>query len=289
MIFAVSYVEREDAKTRVTEMIVENGGRILKKGFDELFTSPGVPTVTPMKGSGSQLCTPASVDFKLLDEEISIGFACLVADRHSRRAKYMQALALNIPCLSGRWVEDCVRENRVLPWENYLLPAGESAYLHGAIKSRNLTANPAETVRFADTIAARPRLLDGQSVLLIMGKGKVEEKRKAYVFLTYALGASRVERVFDLKSAKAAILESQQGWDWVFVDDQEEAAAKIMLQRRISGPIAKQAPQRSKKRKRSILPDPLDNSDTEILQHNVRIIDNEFVCQSLILGTIWQR
>jgi hypothetical protein len=291
MVFAVSFVEQEDAKSRVTKLITENGGRIVRDGFDELFELPsnnpaGTPSRSPVPGH----TTEHANHFRLTNNAESVGFACLVADKHSRRAKYMQALALNIPCLSGRWVEDCVRQNRILDWETYLLPAGESMYLYGAIKSRILTISAAHEARLAETIAGRPKLLDGQSVLLVMGRGKVEEKRKAYTFLTYALGASRVERVLDVKAAKAALQEQHGGWDWIYVDDHEEAAAKAMILGKpmtAAGNAAGKLISRvGRKRKRSsMLVESIGQNDMG-LQKKVRIVGNEFVCQSLILGRL---
>ncbi|KAJ5518913.1 hypothetical protein N7453_001335 [Penicillium expansum] len=234
MVFAVSYKENEASKNRVTRLIIENGGTVLHDGFTELFEpSSIVPVDTPTKG-GAKDADLSNKGLRLTALADDVGFACLIADTHSRREKYMQALALNLPCLAGRWVEDCVSQGRVLDWDIYLLPAGDSMYLNGATKSRVMAPNPPSTARLANTISARTKLLAGQSVLLVMGRGKVEEKRKAYIFLTYALGASRVERVPDLGTARALIdSQSDAGlsteWDWIYVDDADQAAAKSML------------------------------------------------------------
>jgi hypothetical protein len=118
-------------------------------------------------------------------------------------------------------------------------------------------------------------------VLLVMGSGKkAEERRKAYIFLTYALGAARVERVLDLKAGKAALDAPAKngGWDWLYVDDGEEAAATKMILGRGSkggGSVAGQ------KRKRS---SSLFSKSTK----EVRVVSNDFVCQSLILGKIYE-
>ncbi|KAH8702298.1 hypothetical protein BGW36DRAFT_372546 [Talaromyces proteolyticus] len=283
MVFAVSFVGQDAAKLRVTKLISENGGRILQDGFEELFQFPlSVPDAMPSKAL-SQASNTEALQFHLKPEHENIGFACLVADGHSRRAKYMQALALNVPCLSGRWVEDCVRKKRILSWEYYLLPAGESMYLHGAIKSRTLEPTPAEHSHFSETIAKRPKLLDGQSVLLVMGRGKAEEKRKPYIFLTYALGPERVERVLDLKTAKATLDQQVTSrWDWVYVDDREEAAAKKMITdyQNISN--------FSKKRKRSSMFIQSPRDQTASLDKTERILTNDFICQSLILGKVYE-
>ncbi|CRG87265.1 Tumor suppressor p53-binding protein 1 [Talaromyces islandicus] len=284
MVFAVSYGKQDEVKNKITDLISKNGGHILQDGFEELFDFPSsVPHAAPSKISARDESDDDDdeVQFGLASGCEEIGFACLIADKHSRRAKYMQALALNVPCLSGRWVEDCVRENHILDWSCYLLPAGESKFLDGATKSRILTPTPAEQAKFSETIVGRPKILEGQSVLLVMGGGrKAEERRQAYIFLTYALGAARVERVFDLKAGKAA-LDAQKkdgGWDWLYVDDGEEAAAtKMVLGRGKGGSVAGQ------KRKRS---SSLFNKSA--CDKQVRIVSNDFVCQSLILGKIYE-
>ncbi|GAD91985.1 DNA damage repair protein (Rad9), putative [Paecilomyces variotii No. 5] len=290
MVFAVSYVENEDSKSHVMKLIVENGGRLLRDGFNELFELPS--STTPASPGKSP--NPISVDdpekqFHLVQGAESIGFACLVADKHSRREKYMQALALGLPCLSGRWIEDCVKQNRILDWDMYLLPAGESMYLNGATKSRVLAPTAPSIARLTDTLAARPKLLEGQSVLIVMGRGKAEEKKKAYIFLTYALGASRVERVLDLNAAKAMLMEQQKGssptWNWIYVDDNEEAAAKAMILGNHEGVPVK--PGRGRKRKRPLPTPSVSGSGLGLNTNNVRVVGNEFVCQSLILGKLF--
>ncbi|RDW93170.1 chromatin-binding protein RAD9 [Aspergillus mulundensis] len=284
MIFAVSYGDKSEAKYRVTKMILENDGRILEDGFNELFDLPSnAPIATPTKTTGAQ---PTGINhhLRLKPGVEEAGFACLIADKHSRRPKYMQALALNIPCLSDRWVEDCVAKGRVMDWELYLLPAGESSYLNGATRSRILSPYPATGARLSETVAARPNLLDGQSVLLITGRnGKAdEERRKAYIFLTYALGASKIERVPDIQSARATLHTQLQigqetsTWDWVYIDDDDKATKALATG---SGAVS------SKRRRKSRLTEALSGDDLG-LNSNVRIVGNEFVCQSLILGRL---
>ncbi|OGM43584.1 putative DNA damage repair protein (Rad9) [Aspergillus bombycis] len=289
MVFAVSYGENDESKTRITRMILDNDGRILHDGFNELFDLPSSrPAVTPSKSP-----TPATSNnqFRLTGGAEDVGFACLIADKHSRRPKYMQALALNLPCLSDRWIEDCIAQRQVIDWEMYLLPAGESSYLHGATKSRLLHPYPAMQARLPETIAARPNLLHGQSVLVVMGRGKAdEERRKAYLFLTYALGASKVERVPDIKSARAVLDQGATGtgceWDWIYVDNDEKASAiATILGASTPGSPKAYPAQRSRKRKRNELTESISGSDLG-LNTNVRIVGNEFVCQSLILGRL---
>ncbi|KAK9859077.1 hypothetical protein MYU51_016061 [Penicillium brevicompactum] len=283
MAFAVSYKEDETSKNRITKLIMENGGTVLYDGFTELFEASSiVPIDTPTKSLDKDASKSKGLQLTSLAEDV--GFACLIADTHSRRAKYMQALALNLPCLSGRWVEDCISKSRVLDWDIYLLPAGDSMYLNGATKSRLMLPTPPTTSRLPETISARPKLLAGHSVLLVMGRGKAEEKRKAYIFLTYALGASRVERVPDLPTARA-LMDSQAeaglpSWDWIYVDDADQAAARSMLT-----PKTQRIHLFHGKKRRKSISSSTPVSDTSC---STRVVGNEFVCQSLILGRLFE-
>lgn len=290
MAFAVSYKEDEASKNRITRLIMEHGGTVLHEGFTELFEPSSIRAVnTPTKGREDG--EPSNVGLRLNGLAENVGFTCLIADTHSRREKYMQALALNLPCLSGRWVEDCIAKGCVLNWDIYLLPAGDSMYLNGVTKSRVMVPTPPSQARLADTIDARPKLLEGKSVLIVMGRGKAEEKRKAYVFLTFALGAARVQRVPDLETAKALIDSQSEAslpcvWDLIYVDDVDQAAAKAML-------APQQRTQRihlvhgnGKKRKKSAT-FTMSTPPNEAVP-SARVVGNEFVCQSLILGRLFE-
>ncbi|XP_028257164.1 TP53-binding protein 1 isoform X2 [Parambassis ranga] len=48
----------------------------------------------------------------------------LIADQHCRTRKYLQCLASGVPCVSHMWVRDCCKNNKLLNYRNYLLPAG---------------------------------------------------------------------------------------------------------------------------------------------------------------------
>lgn len=286
MAFAVSYKEDEATKNRIARLITEHGGTLLDEGFTKLFDSSSVCAVsTPTKGRED--VDLSKVRLRLNCLATNIGFACLIADTHSRREKYMQALALNLPCLSGRWVEDCIAKGRVLDWDIYLLPAGESMYLNGVTKSRVMVPTPPSQARLADTIDARPKLLEGKSVLIVMGRGKAEEKRKAYVFLTIALGAARVQRVPDLETAKA-LIDSQSeaslpcGWDFIYVDDADQASAKALL---TPQPRTQMIHFVHRKRRRKSIS--MSTPPNEAVRSG-KVVGSEFICQSLILGRLFE-
>ncbi|XP_044212627.1 TP53-binding protein 1 isoform X2 [Thunnus albacares] len=48
----------------------------------------------------------------------------LIADQHCRTRKYLLCLASGVPCVSHIWVRDCCKDNKLLNYRNYLLPAG---------------------------------------------------------------------------------------------------------------------------------------------------------------------
>jgi hypothetical protein len=256
MAFAVSYSKHEQEKNEVTKLIADNGGQILQEGFDTLFD------VSKLRESeaGLTLSTAAK----------PLGFSALIADEHSRKAKYMQALALGLPCISGQWILACVSRGATLDWSPYLLCAGQSSFLGNAMKSRVLQPYPAAEAALQTTLEARDKLLDGKSVLIVTGRGKAE-KRKPYVFLTRALGPARVGQVGDLSEARTKL--SSESWDLLYSDCPQEAAAATVF-----GSAASSGA--SKKRKRG----PTTVDDSIPSPKRIRVIDDETMIQSLILG-----
>ncbi|KAI4765849.1 hypothetical protein E4T51_01227 [Aureobasidium sp. EXF-12344] len=283
MAFAVSYSADSPEKNRILEYIQSHGGLILDKGFDELFSVRDLGDAPEESRSPSSSATDDADALILSARAKTLGFVALIADKHSRRAKYVQALALSLPCLSGRWILDSIASGNVLPWTKYLLPAGESAFLSGAVRSRTLTPYVPTTVKLAQTIQDRERLLQGGRVLLVSAGagGRKWEARRAYAFLTVALGASVVRRVSGLDSAKR-ILDAEEGWGWVYVEGTIEEAEKTLFRNGSveDGGTAK----KGRKRKRE------DDGQEKMVatrrDGKVRIVGDEFVVQSLILGDL---
>ena len=281
MAFTLSFADEKE-RDKATKLLLDHGGNLLPLGFDCLFQLPmssGVssPVKTPRKtkaGSEDHIQLEDYADFTPTSAAASLGFVALLTDTHSRRAKYMQALALGLPCLHNRWLFDCVAQQRILPFSPYLLPAGESTFLGGAVRSRVLVPYNASTARFSEIIEARERLLDEHNIILVMGKGKAEERRRPYVFLTYALGASRVVRVPNLDAAKKTLEVAEAKWDWVYVDGKVEEAEKLLFGNQSSTQVGK-------KRKRAD-EDGLDG----VTGQRPRVVSDEFVIQSLILGAL---
>lgn len=238
MAFAISYPD-EHRKSSLTRIINSNGGTVLVDGFHELFTADTMA---------------------LKPYLANIGFTALLADRHSRKEKYLQALALNLPCLSGKWIESCTRKGTIVNWQSYLLPAGDSSVLEGMTRSRILPPiADVTTVKVADMIASRPNLLCGHAAVLVTGRGKAEEKRKAMIFLAQAAGAGKLQRAMDLRTAVTHATENEDV-RWILVDDRDVGTATSMLE------------------------EVVDREGDTI--GAIRVVNNEFICQSLILGAL---
>ncbi|KAK3115973.1 radiation sensitive protein rad9 [Teratosphaeriaceae sp. CCFEE 6253] len=286
MAFAISYGSNEAEKAVISDQIQDNGGIILETGFDELFDQPDLDTaMTHIPGDRND-STIVRKGLVLKGKYKHLGFVALVADRHSRRAKYMQALALGLPTLSGRWLADSLdaEDDHPVPWAKYLLAAGESAYLGGAIRSRTLASDvPAEAAKLQDTLATRNTLLNSDNVLLVSSaKNKSTwERRKTYAFLTLALGAGNVKRVSDLAEATTVLTGgSGDEWKWVYVDGPiAEASAAMFGTGHAQG---------GKKRKRGDSAPRTNGKAMSASSHDgrLKVVNDEFVVQSLILGAL---
>ncbi|KAF2207152.1 hypothetical protein CERZMDRAFT_88732 [Cercospora zeae-maydis SCOH1-5] len=290
MAFAISYVSPDEEKKQVTELIQQHGGTVLEEGFEELFDLPdinGKNVVTPSKKSPRrQDHADSDHGLRLKNKYKDLKFAALIADRHSRRAKYMQALALGLPTISGRWILHSLegRRNPVeaqsapLPWGRFLLPAGESTYLN-AVRSRSLAPYDATAAVLRNLIEDRMRLLRNENLILVAPKtGSASwEKRKTFVFLTLACGAGQVKRVHDIAEAKKLTLDDPETWKWVYVDSSVSEAEKVIFGRSVSA---------GKKKKRGIEANHVAAEKMSATDGVVKLVNDEFVIQSLILEAL---
>jgi DNA repair protein RAD9 len=299
MAFAISYkgntAQDISDRSAVTRLIKSHGGRLLD-GFNDLFTDgPTSILTTPSTASKLPLLSKPLIKHKHIGELAlapgaqDLGFVAFIGDHYTRKSKFVQALALGLPCLSGRWVTTCVARGRIVPFLPFLLAAGESSYLGGAVRSRLLAPYDPSTARFEETFARREKLLGGKRVIFLMGRGKAEERKRAYLFLTRALGAGEVRRVASVKEARE-VIDGGGGWDLVYVDDDKKVAgaeAEILGGAEVAAKAKGKAKGKSGKRKRS---DEAEDEKTVSEQggerKKVRVVGDEFVVQSLILGCL---
>jgi hypothetical protein len=290
MAFALSFQSRKPSESTerydkrlgvgkdIGKAITNAGGLLLSIGFDELFNSSSFHQAVS-RTSGEESCP---VPLELTEAAQNVGFTALIADGHSRKAKYMQALAFDLPCISDRWVTTCLEKCKIVDWSPYLLCAGQSAFLRDAIRSRHLNPYPAINAKLAVIVQNRPQFLIGNKILLVMQKSRTEDRKMPYLFLIHVLGAS-LSRVCSIEDARQTLLLHEQSdttFDWIYLDEQtgtEEALFAVSVQKSV--PIG------TKKRKRSNLTTQ-SFVDKAVTPRRIRILTDELVIQSLILGRI---
>lgn len=262
MTFALTFcAQNASIKDRTKALILGHGGSVLEEAFDKLFETPQ---------EREDIASPANL--RLKPAHLQLGFTALITDTFSRKTKYLQALALNLPCLHYQWIVSSSQQATASPWLQYLLPAGESDMLNKAVRSRTLHVSPGESdaavCALRETLEHRPQLMRGQNVLISTQNLNLERKR-TFFFLAHAMGAQKIKRVNDVHAAKQA-LRQDGDWNWLCVDMVclEEARQTLL------GP--EQAKGRGGRRKRaaSTRPDAL------------RIIGDQFIIQSLIFGAL---
>lgn len=262
MVFAISVAAD---RGKLEARIVQASGTVLQDGFQELFQS--LPSMTSTDGASDD-----NTDLVLSQRGFESGFTALIADAHSRKAKYMQALALGLPCLAQQWITACLHKGALIDWQPYLLCAGASAVLGNAFRSRYLLPYPADTAVLATTIDQRPRLLHGQSVLVVMeGKKARSEAKQPYMFLCQALGPA-ITRVATVDQGRAALAQNAKGghpFTWLYIDKATGTAEAVLT-----------PPSGVKSRKKRKTPAPTQSGA------NVRVLHDELIIQSLILGRI---
>lgn len=286
MVFAVSfqakhpgekdstYNSRMGLSMKVGEQIRQGGGKLLPNGFEQLFEFGA------MKNAEVTSSTPQpDEEIKLTAAARASEFTALIADGHSRKVKYMQALALGLPCIHPRWITTCTEKQKLVGWSDYLLCAGNSSFLGDATRSRNLPIYDAASAKLSEVIDSRPQLLRGSRVLVVLRK-QDESKKMAYVFLTRVLGAS-LSRVYTVDEARKQLKASEAAghpYDWVYVEEKMAGRAALFADDTSS---TSTAPAASKKRKRKSTVGAASPAPKKI-----RTLSDELVIQSLILGRL---
>ncbi|XP_037103500.1 TP53-binding protein 1 isoform X2 [Syngnathus acus] len=87
----------------------------------------------------------------------------LIVDQHCRTRKYLLSLASGVPCVSHFWVRDCCKDNKLLNYRNYLLPAGLGP--DGAIVEWHPRSSPFKDLHFF-LVSEKPEELWAQLVTM---------------------------------------------------------------------------------------------------------------------------
>ena len=258
-VFVISY-ENEVRRRELTRMLKAHGATLLDEYFTEMFEQD--TTILRSKFGNS-------------------GFTTLLADKHSRKPKYLQALALGLPCLSGKWIEACITASKLVDWHKYLLPAGECEQLEGAARSRIMPPLEPADAKLVGMLMQRSLILQGKKVLVVTGKtAKAEAKMRNHLFFVKATGAKSVITVADAKAAKA-LLDDPDGdgnaLDIVYVDSLELGAAEAVLNKvERANTVGKKKGRRAKR----------ESEMAAEVQRNWKVLGTESLVQSLILGEL---
>lgn len=267
MVFALTF-ESDTIKEKVNKLIQSNGGIVLAESFADLFDE----------------------HFNLRSEYNSVGFTALITDRHSRKGKYMQALALGLPCLNSRWIEASVGDPSYLEnWQDYLLPAGECAELGGAIRSRTLPSMTIADVKLLDSFASRKSFFGTTQIVFVMGKSKTEkrkEQRDLHLFFVQAMTPTgKVEVASDLDTASEILQKLDRDRKiWLVVADEHRHAAEARVEQIKQDTLDKSSGKGSAQHRPKIL-----KASNGKGSWDIEVADSEFVIQSLILGRLCRR
>ncbi|KIW13521.1 hypothetical protein PV08_08709 [Exophiala spinifera] len=280
MAFAISY-DDEGRRDKLERQIQRHGGSILKDSFLDLLESDSL---------------------RVKAQYSDLSFTALLTDRHSRKEKYMQALALGVPCLSGRWVEACMHADELVTWSTYLLPSGECVELDGATRSRVLSFDPDSKLKVSDMIESRERILYGARAVVAMKSGgeKIEKRRRAFMFLIRALGAKEIVSVSDLAGAKKEGAGPEEfcdaGSTFIFVDDRDMISAKALFENGATVSSSRKSRKHTPSHQANKV-GPGSDGGVEGTGHReglrnkggsrVKVMCNEDIVQSLILGRLW--
>lgn len=282
-VFATTHIEGDGARKQLENQIVSNGGCLLGDGFEELFNIP------PLELASASKKTPPNSFFRPTQTAQNLGFTCLIAASHNRKPKYIQALSLGIPCLATRWVYDCISKQCLIPWQPYLLASGDSQFLAGAAHSRILPAYDPNMASVTQIVGNRPKLLEGESVLMIL-RPKEEEEMKFFTLIMHALGARIVAKVSSLDDASRALVkhppkDGTTSWDRVWISEHEAKAENYLFGRTTT--IISMGIKRKRGGRGHSIPAPTPTARGVILEGGKkRVIGNEYVIQSLILGQL---
>ena len=271
-------------KQHTSDAVEREGGIILKgtKDIEHLFDTPKAHVASDVQSSNTSSEAAASAPdydrpggISIKHEYKETRLAVLVADTVSRTTKYYQALALGIPCVSSRWVVDCLQSRKLKSWRQYLLAAGESEILGTTVSQQlNFTHDEIDScyIPLSRLIARREQWLRNASILLVGNRGDDCDKRLgAYTFFASILGATNITVVEDSKEAERYLAKGQCQFDWICIDNEKDKSSS--------------STSRGDRKVRKLSEMSLTNLARASME-TVRVIDTRHITQSLILGSL---
>ena len=314
LVFAITEIPHDQLREHTEALVRKHGGLILKDGFHELFDVPAAvhlpsASLPPSSAASSTSDRNSPSDFQsspsvkgsgasqfALKPSLHPNGAVLLADRHCRKSKFFQALALGVPCLATRWVTDSIAVGKLCDWRHYLLASGESSFLGGAVCSRtlNYAGNPGnKTLELREMMDLREKWLQDKRVLLV---GPAHQTG-AYAFIAFALGAQDVgvtqsteeaRSVLENAAGKVSEAGRRGGWDWVCVHEEDRATGEDAKDVETSGKRKRKRESEGggARKKRKAQGDAALASDCLKGFDGVKVVGTEYVVQSLILGRL---
>ena len=275
------FTNNSSIKQHTIDAIEREGGAILKgqKDIEDLFDTPKAhvlsdvqsSTVSPETAAGA-LDGDRQAGISIKPEYKETRLAVLVADAVCRTTKYYQALALGIPCVSSRWVVDCLQSRKLKSWRQYLLAAGESEILGTNVSQQlNFTHDEIDLcyIPLSRLIARREQWLRNASILLVGNRGDDSEKRLgAYTFFASILGATNIAIAEDSKEAERYLAKGKCQFDWICIDNEKDRSGS----------------RGDRKGKRTNEMSLINLARTSM--ETIKVIDTRHVTESLILGSL---
>lgn len=207
------HANNASSRKRIEKRIRSNGGLLLESGPEELFEDSAFSDdydIGPLKLKPSALDLTATV---------------VIADGHSRRAKYLQALSLQIPCLHYTFIDACLAKKKVLDYRPYLLASGEGKLDDmSVLLSMSCSHVPSLTHSHgvSHIVATRRKPLLDKNIIFVVGADETtREKRAIHLFLAWAMGCNDRTECGTLEEAHRLMTRpvDDKRWDLISVHD----------------------------------------------------------------------
>ncbi|ORY78964.1 hypothetical protein BCR37DRAFT_381828 [Protomyces lactucae-debilis] len=227
----------EKLRRALRQLIVDHGGIFLEDGLSELFDEGESLKPQPSIYNEDSLEEQSDADeitsdclgsadgrvsfgtLRLAPRYASLRAACVISDAPSRKAKYLQALALDLPCFHYAYIQHCAaasqQSSRMHSARPYLLAAGDavldkrpfSICMDPIIKSLSLQNDSAT---LASLLEQRRQPLAGQHCIVVVGRRDEAVQRKIHLFLSRAMGCARVAAVETIADAVDLFMQSRR-------------------------------------------------------------------------------
>lgn len=192
-------------KDNLSQMIIAHGGTVLDDGLHELFRFE----------ADEDGCFRG---YSLHRKMETFTFACIIANRHSESVKYLQALAMRLPCLATKFISDSIKAGGFMNWEPYMLAAGESEWLGDNIKSMVVPPFVHKSLKVRWSADNSDKLLHERRILFISpDKGK--NVGDMHLFLLLFLGATVM--IVDSESPAFGLTPSKK-WDMAYCPNMDQ-------------------------------------------------------------------